>query len=157
MPRHIIHRALQHLRADRSITPSKLADDRFQPVFPQPVRQRSHRTIKRIDTFDIPSGKVVIQVLVDINGGIVDRISELVEVVGGRFVVLRRLEPGMSPCIAVPRGGDELGSPGLADRGDSRLVVEEDERGGHVVRFVHQAIATRGKFKRREVRLEMWF
>ena len=79
------------------------------------------------------AAEVVVEVLVDVNGSVVDGVADLVELVCGRLVSLRALTPGMSASIAITRSDDELTSASFADTINGCLIVLEDQCRWHVM------------------------
>lgn len=71
--------------------------------------------------------KINIQVLMNIDGRVVDRIMELVEVVRAWVVTLRSLGPRMASSVTVARSNDELLSSRVSNAIDRSLVVLQDE------------------------------
>ena len=69
----------------------------------------------------------------NVDGGVVDWVTDLVKLVRGRLVALRALTPGVSTGVAITRSNDQLTSTSFADSIDSCLIVLEDQRRWHVM------------------------
>lgn len=78
---------------------------------------------------------VHVEILVDVDRGIVERVRELVH---DGAAGVRALGPRVAPRPAVPGHDDEVTGAGGADGVDGRLVVPQHQLRRHVVRLVHQ-------------------
>lgn len=101
----------------------------------KPLGQACQISRRRLGTVRMLPAEVVVQILMDIDCGVVDRILDLVQLVCRRHMTLRALAPGMAARVTVSRRKDELFGAGVADAVDGGLVILQDESGGHVVRL----------------------
>lgn len=101
----------------------------------QPRSQRCQVGRGVRDALQVGARKVDIQVLVNVNCRVVQRVLELVHEGGAR---VRALGPGVPTGPAVAGHDDQVGGVGRANGVDGGLVVGEDERRGHVVGLVHE-------------------
>lgn len=81
------------------------------------------------------AAEVVVEVLIDVNGGVTYGVVELIKVVTRWHVPLRALQPCMTAGIPIARSNDELLGAGLADAVDCGLVILKDQARGHIVRL----------------------
>lgn len=83
---HVRNRVSQHLRTACGVGAAKFADEGFDSVLLQPGGQRREGGIEGLCALNVGAGEVVIEVLVDIDGPVVGRILDLVEVIRARLV-----------------------------------------------------------------------
>lgn len=68
---------------------SDLGDDGLEVVGLEPVSQRSHVGGVALDAVDLATAEVAVEVLVDLDGGVLERVDNLVHEVAGRLASLR--------------------------------------------------------------------
>lgn len=139
--RHVRERVGEHLGTSRGVGPAKLANERLELVLLQPRRQRRKRCVEWLGALNVAATKVIIQVLVDVKRPVIRRVGDFVQVLGGRQIVARGARvscPRVPTRVPITGRQDEVVRACFADGGDGGLVVFQDERGGHVVRFVHE-------------------
>ena len=107
---------------------AELGDHGFEVVFFEPAGQECEVGWEALVADLVLAGEVVVEVLVDIDGGVVDGVDELVEVVGRWSVAASTLVPGMAPGVAISGCEDEVLCARSTNTGDSGLVVLSSAR-----------------------------
>jgi hypothetical protein len=105
--------------------------------------KRTHGALECVHALDISSRKVVVEVFMDIQSGVLDRIPQHSHVIRRRLVTLGRFQPGVSSRITIAGSSDELLGTCSSDGIDGGLVVLEDQGSRHIMGFIHQAVTAK--------------
>jgi hypothetical protein len=113
----------------------------LQVVLFEPSGEGSESVLEAVNTLNVSTGEIRVEVLVDLDGSVVQRVGDFAEVLGRGLVTLRGSGPDMSSSVSVSGSRDHLLSTSRSDGSNSSLVVLEDQSGRHVMGLVHQSEA----------------
>ena len=134
---HVLDGLAQVVVAHGVVIAAEFSDHGFEVVLLQPAGEVGEVGGEALVADLVLTGVVVVEVLVDVNGGVLDWVLEHVQVFGGWSVAAGRLVPGVTTGESVARCDDQLLCASCADAVDGGLVVLQDQLGWHVVWLVH--------------------
>ena len=91
------------------VVSTRLTDQRLEVVLLEPRGEEGEVGGAGLRAGLVGAGEVDVEILVDVDGGVVERVADHVDVVGGGGVAgAGGLVPGVAACVAVAGREDEL-------------------------------------------------
>ena len=138
---HVADQVVDVVVAHGVVVASEFGDHGLELVRLQPGGQWGQVSGTGLVTDLVLAAEVVVEVLVDIDGGVVDRVADHVEIIAGRRIALRRLQPCVSTGVPVPGSKNHLLGTDATDPVNGGLVVLQDQFRRHIVRLRPRKLA----------------
>jgi len=123
---HVLDSLLEVVVTHGVVVSTELGDHGLKVVLLQPAGEESEVGREALVADLVLAREVVVEVLVDVHGGVVDWVLQHVHVVGRWRVTAGGLVPGVTSGVAVAGRDDQLLRTGGADAVNGGLVVLQD-------------------------------